>query len=151
VTAAEVDYERSLTVGAAFALAAPANARARAAAAACAAAPAAGGRRGPPCCHGSGAGGASAAAAAFPAGVGGTCRVCAGAELAFVPGPERASAAAAGRHLRRWSILMGLWNPAAFLHNSIHHLESGHVCASNGDAPLEHWDATARASRLCRE
>jgi hypothetical protein len=163
VTADEVEAVRSLTPEAARGRLVHAVARARAAAAACAAVPraeraasraAASIRRSAPCCHNSGGGGSGgggfSAAPHVPAGVGGAC-VCAGAELAFVPGPERAEAAAAGRAVRRLHMLLGLFNQPAFFHIVTHHMERGHACTGGDDAPPSHWDATARAARFCRE
>jgi hypothetical protein len=173
VTADEVEAVRSLTPEAARRRFAHAVARARAAVAACAAAPpaapatpgaAAGGaadgaRRSAPCCHsggsgsgsGRGGGGGFSAASHTPAGVGGACCVCAGAELAFVPGPERAEAAAAGHAVRRLHVLLALWNGPALFFIATHHMERGHACTGGDDAPPTHWDATARAARFCRE
>jgi hypothetical protein len=138
VTADEVEAVRSLTPEAARGRFAHAVSRARAAAAACAAASPAKPAACLPCRHASSSGGA-------------TCCVCAGAELAFVPGPERAEAAAAGRAVRRLLFLLGLWNQPAFFHVATHHMELGHACTGDDDAGPAHWDATARASRLCRE
>jgi hypothetical protein len=157
VTADEVEAVRALTPEAAQTRFAQAAAHARAAVQACAAPPpaepaaafaAAGARCGPPCCHRGGGGGGAGRTAA--AGRGGAC-VCAGAELAFVPSPERAEVVAAGRAMRRLLMLLGLWNQEAFVYAVTRHFEGGYPCSGGKDAPPAHWDATLRGARMCRE